>query len=568
MHLRHFTALILSLLVLTAAGPADRFDADLVIHNGRIHTMDDALPQAGVVAVKDGRIVFVGTDGDASRWLGRSERVLDLKGRTMTPGLIDSHVHMLALGRAKMVLDVGEARNYTELIELVKAAAEKTPKGEWIIGRGWHQSKWRPAPEPVIKGFQTHDALSAAVPDHPVFLSHASGHAGFANEKAMQVAGIDRGGQAVSGGEVIRDDTGRPTGIFVEEAQALIRSHIPDPSPDRNPRALDLAMETALANGITSVRDAFVSADNLELFEQYDQSRRLKLRFYLMLDGSDEALLSRWYARGPMTESGSRFLTIRAIKLFADGALGSRGAWLLAPYSDRPAHTGHSTIDVELIHRRAREALAHGFQLCVHAIGDRANRVVLNQFQRAFEENHEAAHDHRFRIEHAQHVSGADIPRFAELGVIASMQTIHLSSDRPWAIDRLGVARIEEGAYAWQKLLSAGAVVVNGTDAPVEPIDPVAAYYAAVTRKTLSGHPPGGYESDQKMTRRQALRAYTLDGAYAGFEESVAGSISVGKYADFTVFSDDLLTVPEDRLLDVQVMMTIVNGRIAFERKG
>jgi hypothetical protein len=286
-----------------------------------------------------------------------------------------------------------------------------------------------------------------------------------------------------------------------------------------------------------------------------------------MIDGRDDALLSRWYARGPQIDAGDRFLTVRAIKLLADGALGSRGAWLLAPYSDRPGHTGHATIDMTLLYRRAQEALAHGFQLCVHAIGDRANREVLNQFQKAFQENPRAAEDHRFRIEHAQHISAADIPRFAALGVIASMQTIHLSSDRPWAIDRLGLARIEEGAYAWQKLLSSGATIANGTDAPVEPIDPIAAYYAAVTRKTRVGTPSGGYEPGQRMTRRQALRAYTLDGAYAGFEEAVAGSISVGKYADFTVFSDDLLSVPEDRLLDVNVVMTIMGGRIAFERK-
>ena len=248
--------LLLSLLPLTAAGPPDGLKADLVIHNGTIHTMDDSLPQAGVVAVKDGRIIFVGVEKDAPQWVRRAKRTVDLNARTMTPGLIDSHVHMLALGRAEMVLDVGKARNYRELIELVKAAAEKTPKGEWIIGRGWHQSKWRPVPAPMVKGFQTHGALSGAVPDHPVFLSHASGHAGFANAKAMQVAGVENGGQTVSGGEVIRDPSGRPTGIFVEDAQQLIRRHIPDPSPEMKRRALDLAMETALANGITGVRDA------------------------------------------------------------------------------------------------------------------------------------------------------------------------------------------------------------------------------------------------------------------------------------------------------------------------
>jgi len=540
--------------------------ADLVVHNGNIYTLDSEQPSAELVAVKDGRVVYVGARDGGKPWIGPHTRVLDLRGHTMTPGLIDSHTHILMLGYAKMTIDLSEAKNYEEVVYIVKAAAAKVSPGEWILGRGWHQSKWQPPPKLMVKGFQTHHLLSRVTPDNPVFLTHASGHASLANARALEIADINAQTPSPEGGEIIRDDAGNPTGIFIENAQKLIRRHVPKTTPRKDRRALELAIDTALASGITSVQDAYAGANTIALYRTFLTEGRLKIRLWVMLGGSDPDLLSQWYKNGPEIGSGNHFLTIRAIKLVADGALGSRGAWLLEPYADRPGHYGHATIPVELVYQTARDALAQGFQLCVHAIGDRANREVLDQFEKAFRKNPNGAGDHRFRMEHAQHISAADIPRFAQLGVIASMQTIHLSSDRPWAIDRLGPERIEEGAYVWQKLLKSGAVIANGTDAPVEPIDPIANFYAAVTRKTLLGQPLGGYEPDQKMTRLQALRSYTLDAAYAAFEDGIKGSITVGKLADFTVFSQDILQVPEKDILNTRIDYTIVNGQIAYER--
>jgi hypothetical protein len=282
-----------------------------------------------------------------------------------------------------------------------------------------------------------------------------------------------------------------------------------------------------------------------------------------MLAGWDEALLAEWLKKGPEIDADHDFLTIRAIKLVADGALGSRGAWLLKPYSDRPDWSGSASIPMETVLTVAREALQAGFQLCVHAIGDRANREVLDQFETAFHGQHS---DARFRIEHAQHLSAQDIARFAQLGVIASMQGIHLSSDRPWAIDRLGIERIEEGTYVWRKLLDSGAIIINGTDVPVEPVNPIASFYALVTRKTLAGLPENGYEPSQKLTRPEALSAYTLNAAYGAFEENIKGSIEAGKLADFTILSGDIMTVPESELLDVQIEQTIVGGNTTYQR--
>ena len=541
--------------------------ADLVIHNGTIYTLDEKQPTVDMVAVSDGRITYTGQADRLDRWIGPQTNVLNLQGKTMTPGFIESHGHILYLGYAKMILDLSMVNNYEQLVDKVAQAVARAQPGEWIVGRGWHQSKWNPPPRPLVKGFQTHSALSKVSPDNPVFLYHASGHAGFANARAMNIAGVNPSSVFVEGGEIIKTPEGEPTGIFTEKAQTLITRHIPQTTSQKNRRALQAAIDEIMANGITSFRDAASGREAISLYREFLDQKKLKVRLWVMIDGKDPSLLAEWLAKGPEVGSGYDFLTIRAIKLFADGALGSRGAWLLEPYSDRPGHSGHTTIPMDTVYDISNKALAHGFQLAVHAIGDRANQEVLNQFEKAFQENPAAAKDHRFRIEHAQHISEDDIPRFAKLGVIASVQSIHHASDRPWAIKRLGKKRIEEGAYVWQKLLQTGAIVINGTDAPVEPIDPIACFYAAVTRRTLKGNPPGGYEPEQRMSRQQALRSYTLDAAYGGFEEDIKGSIEPGKLADFTIFSQDLMQVPEDRILDTRVAYTIINGEIVYRRK-
>ena len=569
----HFIQLIVFIAIIcTNCKDADHQVADLVIKNANIYTVNEASPKAEAVAVAGGIITEVGDNEAIDRWIGQNTEVVDLQGKTMTPGLIEGHGHFLGMGQSKLNLELLDVTSYEQLVERVADAVEGASPGEWILGRGWHQSKWDSISGPVVKGFQTHEMLSAASPDNPVFLSHASGHAGFANAKAMEIAGVgllakeSLSQEDTHGGEIIRDEQGNPTGIFNETATALIRKHIPESDENKERRAMELAIQECLENGITSFQDAGAFRNQIKLAREFLNENKLAIRLWMMVSSRDTTLLNEWYARGPEIGLGNNFLTIRAIKIHADGALGSRGAWLLDEYSDRAGHFGHETTPMEFVYEVATKGLKYGFQVCTHAIGDRTNREVLDMYEKAFKENPEAAGDVRFRIEHAQHLNPADIPRFKELGVIPAMQAIHMSSDRPWAIDRLGEKRIVEGAYVWQKLLQSGAVIVNGTDVPVEPINPIASFFASISRKTLKGEPEGGFEPDQKMTRSQALKSYTLDAAYGAFEEHIKGSVETGKVADFTVYSQDLMQVPEDDVLNTKVDMTIVNGKIEYIR--
>lgn len=540
-------------------------EADLIISNGKIYTVNDRQPVVEAVAVINNKIVYAGTREGVEHFSGDETQRIDLRGNTMIPGFIDSHAHFLGIGYAKMELDLMDVKSYDELIALIAEAVENAEPGEWITGRGWHQSKWESISGKVVDGFPTHELLSAVSPDNPVWLRHASGHAGFANAKAMEIAGVDEHTVFEDGGEILRNEDGLPIGIFNENAGGLISKHLPAQDERTDRKAFQAAMDECLKEGITGFHDAGIGQKTINLYKEMVEKGEMKLRMYAMISGYDRDLLTTYYAKGPEIGLGDNFLTIRSIKLFSDGALGSRGAWLLEPYTDRPGHTGHSTGDLEYLFETSVNALKHGFQVCTHAIGDRANREVLNQYERAFAEV-AGVEDHRFRIEHAQHLSEEDIPRFGNLGVIASMQTIHLSSDRPWAIERLGEKRIVEGAYVWQKLLKSGAVIINGTDSPVEPVSPIHNFYAAVTRRTLEGYPPGGFEPDQKMSRAEALKSCTLAAAYGSFQEDIKGSIEKGKLADFTVLSQDIMTIPEDEILDTEILMTIVDGKIVYKR--
>lgn len=542
--------------------------ADLVIRGGKIYTVSSENNIVEAVAVKGNRIVFVGDETVAKAYIGDNTRVIELAGKTVTPGFIEGHGHLMGVGYNELDLDLMDAKSFDELIARVREAASKAKPGQWIIGRGWHQDKWETKPSRMIKGFPLHDQLSAVTPDNPVFLQHASGHAGFANAKAMEIAGINllskeriKAGEG-DGGEILRDEHGNPTGLFNERAQALIADHIPQNSPDRDRQALDLALKACLRNGITSFHDAGASREEIALYHKFKEENNLTVRLYVMITGGDRELVYERLRKGPEIDT-TGWLTVRSVKLHCDGALGSRGAWLLEPYTDRPDFNGMATLSMDTVLKTAREALKAGFQVCSHAIGDRANREVLDRYELALKEN--PVKDHRFRIEHAQHIDPADLPRFANLGVIPAMQAIHMSSDRPWAIDRLGEKRIVEGAYMWQSLLKSGAKIINGTDAPVEPLNPIPSFYASLTRKTLKGVPEGGYEPKEKMSREQALRSYTLDAAYGAFEEGLKGSIEVGKLADFTIFSNDLMTVPEEEILGTQAVMVIVDGKIVYE---
>lgn len=555
-------------VILFFASCSAKKSADLIITGGLIYTNNPDAPNVEAVVVSGDTILFAGSEIEALSYNGETTHVLDLQGKMMTPGFIEGHGHIMGLGYNEMNLDLMGMKNFDAIVEAVRKKASASKPGEWIIGRGWHQDKWDKKPSKMVKGFPTHDMLTAAAPDNPVALSHASGHNILVNLKAMQMAGINATNrekiEVPVGGEIIRDELGNPTGLFNETAENLIHAVIPESSEDSDRKALELAIAACQRNGITSFQTAGESQKVIDLIGIFKKENNLGVRMYIMLSGTERDLVNRYFVSGPKID---KWVTVRSIKLYGDGALGSRGAWLLEPYSDRANHYGQPNMIMDSVYSVSIRALRSGLQVCTHAIGDRANREVLNQYEKAFNENPSAAKNARFRIEHAQHLHPDDIGRFARLGVLPAMQAIHLSSDRPWAIERLGKQRIVDGAYAWKKLIESGATIINGSDVPVEPINPIASFYASVTRKTLKGEPENGFEPEQVMTRQQALKSYTLDAAYGAFEEKIKGSIETGKLADFTVFSRDLMTVSEDQILSTEVVMTIVGGKVVFEKR-
>ena len=556
--------LILPLILLLIGCETEK--ADMIIHNGTIYTMNDLMPTTESVAIRNGKIIALGKYRDLDDLITPRTKIINLNGAMMTPGLIEGHGHFYGLGLAKMQLDLSTAESYAELVSMVSDAIDSSNPGEWILGRGWHQSKWSDNADSFIKGFQTHDSLSKISPNNPVWLKHASGHAGFANQKAMDIAGVSSETEFGFGGEIIKDLSGNPTGVFNERAQGLISKHVDtNLGKDSDIRAIELAVKTCLEHGITSFHDAGTGSKTITTLRSAIDKNLLKVRVYAMLTSRDTSLLNQWYKNGPEIGTGNDFLTIRSIKLNADGALGSRGAWLIDEYTDRPGHFGMATQSIDYVYKVAKNGIQNGFQVNSHAIGDRANREILDQYEKVFNEFPKLSKDHRWRIEHAQHIDPKDIPRFGSLKVIASIQGIHMSSDRPWAINRLGQKRIVESAYVWRDLINHGAILINGSDVPVEPIDPIASFYASTTRKTLKGLPNSGYEPEQKMTRIEAMKSYTINAAYGAFEEKLKGSIEIGKYADFAVFSQNLITVPDDKILETKILYTIVNGKIEYQ---
>jgi predicted amidohydrolase YtcJ len=543
--------------------------ADLIIIGGKIYTMETDRPMADALAVRGDTIIYTGDSIQVMDFKGPNTQVINLKGKTLTPGFIEGHGHIMGLGYNEMNLDLMGTKNFDEIVSMVKSAAAKAAPGEWIVGRGWHQDKWDVMPSKMVKGFPTHDLLSEAAPNNPVVLSHASGHNALVNAEAMRKAGIYAlNAEKINvpvGGEIIRDALGNPTGLFNETAEDLIYRVMPQNSPESDQKALELAIAACLRNGVTSFQSAGENDSVIELIKKFRDGGKLSTRMYLMLSGSDHELVNKYFQSGPSID---KWVNIRSVKLYGDGALGSRGAWLLEDYADEAGNRGQPNMVIDSVYSVSRRALKSGFQVNTHAIGDRANREVLDQYEKAFMENPGAAENSRFRIEHAQHLHPNDIPRFKKLGVIAAMQAVHLSSDRPWAINRLGVKRIIDGAYVWKSLLNTGAIIVNGSDVPVEPINPLASFYASVTRKTLKGEPEEGYEPEQAMSREQALRSYTLDAAYGAFEENIKGSIRPGKLADFTVFSKDIMSVPANEILSTKVEMTIVGGKILYQSES
>jgi predicted amidohydrolase YtcJ len=556
--------LLLVPLVACAATPAD-----LVLRNGKIVTMNPAAPAARAMAVSGGHIAAIGSEDAIQPWIGPKTRVIDLHGMTAIPGFIEGHGHFTGVGEFRMGLDLRDARTWDEIVARVGRAVKQAKPGEWIVGRGWHQSKWDRVPAPNVEGFPLHASLDAVSPANPVMLTHASGHAAFVNGKALEAARITSGTANPSGGEILKDRAGNPTGLLRETASGMAdRAYgawhnrlTPAERLAETRKIIAIAQDECLAKGITTFQDAGSPTDTVDLLRQMAAKSELRLRLWVMLRASNTELAAK-LARYRIIGEGDNHLTVRAIKRMMDGALGSRGAWFLAPYADKPESSGLATEQPADIRRTADLAIEHGFQLCVHAIGDRANRETLDIYEQAFRAN-PGKKDLRWRIEHAQHIDPADIPRFGKLGVVAAMQGIHCTSDAPYVLLRLGARRAAEGAYVWQKLMQSGAVVGNGTDAPVEDVSPIASFYATVSRRLKDG---SVFYPDQRMSREEALRSYTRNNAWAGFEEDLKGSLEIGKLADVTVLSRDIMTVPEEQIPSTEVVYTVVGGKVVFAR--
>lgn len=563
----------------------DRGPADIMLVDARIHTSDREQPRAEALAIRGDRIVFVGSAADAQQWRGPETQVWSAQGRLVTAGFIEGHGHFLGLGESLQMLDLADARSWDDVIAQVQAAVEQAEPGEWIVGRGWHQEKWDREPEGHVDGYPRHDALSEISPQNPVLLTHASGHASFANDYAMQLAQVTAETTPPPGGEILlvtdaATGQARPSGVFRETASALVQRVYQQAQRRRSDSAkrqqwLDAvrrANEACLTHGITSFQDAGSPIATIDSLAQLADAGELPVRLWVMARDSNEQL-DRHLARVRREPEASPYLTVRAIKRAIDGALGPHGAWLLSPYEDLSSSVGLNTDSPTSIEETARLAVREQYQLCVHAIGDRANREVLDLYQRMWTELYGDqprgqadwqawGRTLRWRIEHAQHLSPTDIPRFAELGVIPAMQGIHCPSDAVYVLQRLGYRRAAEGAYMWRSLIDSGVVIVNGTDAPVERIDPIASFYASVARRL-----PGGTEffPEQSMTREEALLSYTLWAAYGAHEDHVKGSLSVGKLADLTVWSQDFMELPLDQIPGTKAAATVVGGRIAYE---
>jgi predicted amidohydrolase YtcJ len=543
--------------------------ADLVLRGGKIVTVDDRRPEAQAIAVNGDTVTALGSNQEIQPYIGPATRVIELNGALATPGFIDAHAHFTGVGDAARNLKLSTAKDWNDIVRMVAEAAQKAKPGEWILGRGWHQEKWSEVPSPNVEGFPLHDALSKASPNNPVWLTHASGHAGFANAYAMKMAEVTKATSDPAGGKILRDKDGNATGLFNERAQGIVGEALAHDRAMRTPAqveadlrtVIELAARESLSKGITTVNDAGSPPSTIDVMKRVVDEGKLPLRVWMMLRETPDKLGLDMPKYRTVNYGDKRF-SVRAIKRAIDGALGSRGAWMLEPYADLPSTSGMNTDTLDDIRQTAELSIKYDYQVAVHAIGDRGNRETLNIYEDTFKKHPEKnSRDLRWRIEHAQHLSAADIPRFGRLGVIASMEGIHCTSDAPYVLARLGPKRAEEGAYVWQKLMKSGAVIANGTDAPVEDIDPIPSFYASVSRRLKDGTV---FYPEQRMSRMEALRSYTINAAFAGFDEGIKGSLAAGKLADITVFSKDLMTVPEDQIPSARVLFTIVGGKVQY----
>ena len=548
----------LAALIAVALAQGASAPPTLILHHARIYTVDGANTIADAIALRDDRIVRAGSDADVLKLRAASTRVIDLGGATVLPGLHDAHGHFTGLGAFLQSLNLRGTTSYQQIVDRVRERVAKAKPGEWIVGRAWDQNDW------ADTRFPTHEALSTVSPNNPVYLTRVDGHAGLANRAAMAMAGLTSATADPAGGRIIRGANNEPTGVLIDNAQALVSSRIP-PATDRQlEEQILLADQEMRRLGITTVHDAGTDSRTVDAYTRLIDAGRLKTRLYVMRRGS-LASLQPFFAKGPVVDYARHHMAVRAIKIVADGALGSRGAAMLEPYDDEPGSRGLLTTPPEEIYAQTLAASKAGFQTAVHAIGDRANRIVLDTFERVQREV-PGARALRMRVEHAQILDATEIPRFAALGVIASMQATHATSDMPWVPVRIGRARMEEGAYVWRKILATGAVIANGSDFPVEEPDPMRGLYAAITRQDASGQPRDGWMADQRMTRQEALLSFTKSAAFAAHMESLTGSLESGKLADLIVLSSDVMRVPPADILKATVRMTIVGGEVVYDR--
>ena len=544
--------------------------ADLVLLNGKILTVDEQQPEAEALAARGDTIVALGSSSEIRQYVGEETEVIDLEGYLAIPGFIEGHGHYYSLGASLMELELRYTNSWAEIVSLVAQAAREARPGEWIVGRGWHQDKWDRTPEPNIEGLPFHHQLSAVSPDNPVFLSHTSGHGVFVNAAAMEVAGITSRSVDPPGGEIVRDDKGDPVGMLRESAAQPARDALARYKAERSEDEIEidmrqqvrLAAQNALENGITSFHDMGSTWEELDLLKVMAEEGNLPVRLYMAIQEPASEMKSR-LDDYRIVGYGNNYLTIRCIgEKVLDGALGTHGGWLLEPYTDLPRSYGLNVTPVPEIRQSAELAISHDYQMAIQGIGDRAARELFNIYEKQFRE-HPEKKDLRWRIEHAQVTHPDDLPRYASLGVIPGIQGVFACSDGPWVTDRLGEKRTEERGYIFRSMVESGAVVMNGTDPPVEEIDPIASFHCSITRQLPDG---SIFQPEQRMTRKQTLRSYTINNAYAAFEENFKGSLELGKLADVTVLSKDIMTVPEDEILDTEIVYTIIGGKIKFKK--
>ncbi len=560
----HFLPLLaLTILPSSSTPTQDAVQAERILTGGPITTLWADRPEARALAIRSGQILAVGSEADIARLKGPQTDVIQLEGRRVVPGFIEGHGHFLGVGDARMQLDLRTTDSWDEVLAMVTAATKTVPEGTLIRGRGWHQEKWTELPADLVEGLPVHASLSEISPEHPVLLRHASGHMVFANGKALELCGVTAETPDPSGGTIVRDSAGQPTGALRENAAGLVGAAQLRARPVSVEQRARQAMEECLSKGITSFQTAGTSLRTARALAELAEAGQLDVRMWVMLN-EPAGVLARALPAARIVGAGNDYLTVRAIKRSIDGALGSHGAWLLEPYVDLPQTHGLRLISQEEMEATALLALQYDMQLCVHAIGDRANREVLDVYERAFstlKDGQVPGVDRRWRIEHAQHLHPKDLLRFVRMGVIASVQAIHCVSDGPWVPTRLGDTRSAEGAYRWRDLIDSGALVIQGTDAPVEDVDPLANYRAAVTRRMKNGEV---FYGEQRMTRIEALRAATLNAAFAAFEEKEKGSLEPGKMADLVVLTHDILTIADEDLELASVAMTLVGGEIRY----